>query len=120
VTDLKFSLQYPFPLVASGVDYESQKSHAAEVDMWLGFRTDEIERGLLKKEAGRELWIGKSVQTFSTPYTELRQMLEEIKPKAGDTVVDLGAGYGRMAHVLARHFPNVKFVGYEFVRERQE
>lgn len=122
---LEFCSDDPFPL-AKNSSYEEQKSHAELVDEWLGLRTDAVENELrmtkLSKVPGvdriREFWVGKSVQTFSTPYTELRELLEELRPKAGQTICDLGAGYGRMAHVLARHFAGAKFVGYELVAER--
>lgn len=128
---IEFDPNDPFPLVSSG-NYEDEKNHAAKVDAWLGFDVESIERRLRAGGEGtskepyatsgrpREFWLSKSVQTFSTPYTELRAILEEIRPLAGETVVDLGAAYGRMAHVLDRHFPEASFDGYEIVRERQE
>jgi SAM-dependent methyltransferase len=126
---LEFSSEDPFPL-ATNCSYEEQKAHAARVDEWLGLQTEAVENQLRTKalattaafgDAGgsREFWVGKPVQTFSTPYTELREVLEELKPKVGQSISDLGAGYGRMAHVLARHFAGAKFVGYELVPERQ-
>ena len=45
-------------------------------------------------------------------------MLQLLSPQAGQSIVDLGAGYGRMGFVIARHFPDVRFVGYEYVAER--
>jgi precorrin-6B methylase 2 len=45
-------------------------------------------------------------------------MLSLLSPAVGSTVVDLGAGYGRMGFVLSRHYPDVSFVGYEIVEER--
>lgn len=115
---LEFNPSDPFPQVHD-VEYLDEKEHAAAVDAWLGLRTDFVEANLRDLKTGREFWIGKPVQTFSTPYTELRGMLEELQPSPGQTVVDLGAGYGRLAHVLGRHFQHVRFVGFEFVRERQ-
>jgi ubiquinone/menaquinone biosynthesis C-methylase UbiE len=41
-----------------------------------------------------------------------------LKPKRGETVADLGAGYGRLGFILARHYPDVKFLGLELVPER--
>jgi hypothetical protein len=51
-----------------------------------------------------------------TPYSEIRFMLEQI-PKA-KSIVDLGAGYGRMGFVIERHFPSIDFLGVEAVVER--
>lgn len=126
---IEFNPEDPFPLIAN-CSYDEQKAHAVRVDEWLGLQTEVVEHQLKSKTCEtksevegvvrrREFWIGKSVQTFSTPYTELRAIAEELKPRAGQILFDLGAGYGRFAHVLARHFPHAVFVGYEFVLERQ-
>ncbi|CAN5597898.1 hypothetical protein BH10BDE1_BH10BDE1_31750 [soil metagenome] len=126
---LEFNPADPFPLITN-CPYDEQKAHAVRVDEWLGLQTEAVEHLLKSKTSAnkteaepaagpREFWIGKPVQTFSTPYTELRAIAEELRPREGQTLFDLGAGYGRMAHVLARHFPRTTFVGYEFVLERQ-
>ena len=138
---LVFDPNDPFPLIENlGVDYEAEKAHALAVDQWLGFRAEQVEQEIIELEIRkreflshgnsaaqargedrvREFWVGKSVQTFSTPYTELRMMLEEIKPQAQDVVVDLGSGYARMAHVLDRHFPGAVFRGFEMISKRHE
>ena len=129
---MRFDPSDPFPLIDNlSVDYEVVKKHAAQVDEWLGLQTESTERAIVSNgdlqsslrasvEGRREFWVGKSVQTFSTPYTELRMMLEDVRHEAHDTIVDLGSGYGRMAHVVARHFPGTIFRGFEMVRERHE
>jgi hypothetical protein len=33
-------------------------------------------------------------------------------------VIDLGAGYGRLGFVLGREYPDVEYIGYEYVTER--
>lgn len=63
-------------------------------------------------------WIGLPVRTLLTPYTELRLLLERLKLQGGEFIVDLGAGYGRLAFVIGKHHPNVRFCGYELVTER--
>jgi precorrin-6B methylase 2 len=45
-------------------------------------------------------------------------MASDLKPAAGQTVVDLGAGYGRLGFVISRHYEGVRFVGYELGAER--
>ena len=116
---LVFNPADPFPLVTD-VSYEDEKAHAVVVDQWLGFKADAIENllALKEKETDREFWIGKSVQTFSTPYTELRSVLQDLKPEEKQIIVDLGTGYARLAHVMALHAPTCKFIGYEIVPER--
>ena len=129
---LIFNPEDPFPLLSrelgAAFDYESEKSHAETVDTWLGLQTEVVEQNIRNRvgeisfsSAARtkEIWLGKSVQTFSTPYTELRSILEDLQPIDDETVIDLGAGYGRLAHVMNRHVPRAKFLGYELVEERQ-
>ena len=122
---LVFDPADPFPLFHPDThSYREEQTHSAEVDAWLGLRTEETEAaiartavpGVNRKE--QELWIGLPVKSLLTPYTEIRRMLEMVAPKPGHTVVDLGAGYARMAPVLARHHPGVAFIGYEFLRAR--
>lgn len=124
-----FSPSDPFPLVDLTKHTQSElRAHSARVDRWLGLRTLEIEGQLAERGCrerapsscgeSQELWLGLDVQALLTPYCEIRAILERLRPNAGDTVIDLGAAYGRMAFVIERHFPGVRFVGYEYVGER--
>ena len=127
-----FDSKDPFPLIREGEwSYQEEQAHSAEVDKWLGFETETIEKAIEKASAGnsfsenspkviqdQQLWIGLGTQRLQTPYMEIRRLLEKIKPVSGETVVDLGAAYGRMGLVIDRHFPGVNFIGYEFVDER--
>ncbi len=117
---LFFDAANPFPHVDEEVvTYPEAQAHSAEVDRWLGLDTERIEAALgAKCPEGQEHWLGLPVRALLTPYTELRSLLERLGPRPGDTLVDLGAGYGRMGFVIARHFPGVSFIGYECVTER--
>jgi hypothetical protein len=117
---LLFDPKDPFPL-AGEHSYAQAQAHAQQVDRWLGLRTAEIEASLaLKRQLSQQLWIGLPVTAMLTPYTELRRILATLEPAQGSTIVDLGAGYGRMGFVVTAHYPGVRFVGYEFVGERVE
>ncbi len=109
----------PFPLWPSYGPplYAAAKKHAAACDEWLGLDVEKIERNLRDPRDGEERWIGRHPSIFLTPYVELRCWLEELKPTT-ETIADLGAGYGRLGFVLAKHFPETKFLGYELVPER--
>jgi hypothetical protein len=113
---------------------ESERTHSAELDRLFGFRVKEIEQGLLDAalklnpsgnvqtlghslHKGNQTWIGLDYQTLQTPYSELKQMLSLLKTSPLH-VVDLGAGYGRMALVLQQTFPDCHFTGFELVKER--
>lgn len=120
---LVFDPQDPFPLLKLPPEatYAQAQLHAAAVDQWLGLETERIEHELVARRTAQpdqQLWIGLPVQAMLTPYTELRAMLARLAPLPGQTIVDLGAGYGRMGLVIARHHPGVSFVGYEYVSER--
>lgn len=115
--------------------YEMAREDSEKLDLLLGVQVKEIEQLLLQKaqslapqgdiktwgaslHEGNQTWVGLSHQTLQTPYSELKKMCELIKPEALSTVVDLGAGYGRMGLILKAFYPEVQFLGYEYVIER--
>ena len=121
----------PFPLFDSSLHTPSElRSLAQQTDEWLGLRIPEIESKLAahgcRKRAPdsskekQQLWFGLEPQKLLTPYSEIRALLESLNLQPGQTVVDLGAAYGRMGFVIARCFPLVNFIGYEYVGERVE
>lgn len=114
------------------IDYSTD---SALIDKQLGFGITEIEIDLLKLaqslaktsdiyslgkalHQGHQTWIGLDPQTLQTPYQELRQICDFLKPPVNSQVVDLGAGYGRLGLVLHQLYPGVKFSGFEYVKER--
>ncbi|HAR44474.1 MAG TPA: SAM-dependent methyltransferase [Bdellovibrionales bacterium] len=119
---LPFDPANPYPLVAADSHtYTEAQKHSAEVDHWLGLHTEEIESSLIETIPATErkaLWIGLPVRSLLTPYTEIRTILELLKPATGDSVIDLGAGYGRMGFVIGEHYPETSFTGFERVVER--
>lgn len=117
---LTFDPNDPFPLIPlESHTYAEAQAHSEKVDEWLGFETKAVEEKILSRESSSQvLWLGLPVQALQTPYTEIRAILQELGPRPGQTIVDLGAGYGRMGLVIARHYPKVNFFGYEFVGER--
>jgi precorrin-6B methylase 2 len=126
---LDFDPAEPFPRIeGDGPVYAEAQVHSAHVDSWLGLDTEKIERELVEKGCRKRapnsvkehqvLWIGLALQSLLTPYSEIRSLLARVNPASGSTVVDLGAGYGRMGFVIARHYPQVNFIGYEYVGER--
>ncbi|WP_413578202.1 methyltransferase [Bdellovibrio sp. HCB290] len=125
---IEFNPQGPFPLIKDDEhSYQEAQEHSVVVDEWLGFKTAEIEHALLSSQdynvqADQNIpvnfWRGLPVQALQTPYTEIRHILDLLKPTEGQHIVDLGCGYGRMAFVVGKHYPNVKFTGYELVAER--
>jgi hypothetical protein len=122
-------------LFNSSDDYESARQGSEELDRELGFEIERVEKQLLTMaqaldpkgnhktwgqalHEGNQTWVGLSYQTLQTPYSELVKMCQYLSPLSGSTVVDLGAGYGRMGLVLDVFYPGVRFIGYEYVKER--
>jgi hypothetical protein len=120
---LPFDPADPFGRAAGArpADYRAAQALSEHTDRWLGLETALTEQALSGSDArqpGTQLWIGLPVQAMLTPYSELLQILEDLAPAPGQTVIDLGAGYGRMGFVIARHYPEVHFVGYELAAPR--
>lgn len=119
---MKFDPENPLPeFDVETAEYEGLKSHAAEMDCWLGFKLEEVEaavRNVTVPLPGREFWTKQSVQTFSTPYLEIFHALKVAGTNAQDVVLDLGCGYGRVGAVMALKFPGASFVGIEAIQGR--
>ncbi len=115
--------------------YQSIQDHSEYVDTILGFHINEIELNLKstaqilqpdgnvstwgrQMHEGSQSWVGLNPRQLLTPYHELLEMCRLLNPKAGTTLIDLGAGYARMAFVLNQYEPLAKFIGYEIVEER--
>jgi SAM-dependent methyltransferase len=116
------------------IDPDSARIRAAEIDQLLGFQVAMIEERLLlaarqinplgtvqtlghSLHKGNQTWVGLDYQTLQTPYAELWEMIE-LLGQSPQHVVDLGAGYGRMALVLNKRDPAIQFTGYELVAQR--
>jgi hypothetical protein len=114
---------------------ESADAAADVIDRRVGFAIDRIEAGLLAEarrlrpagsmanfgealHGGHQTWVGLDPQVLNTPYDELLRLVARLAPRAGDLLVDLGAGYGRLGLVLHALFPDARFRGYELVRDR--
>lgn len=116
----EFDRDDPFPL--QDFSYADAQMHSAAVDAFLDLRCDEVEAKIHwgDTKPDQNLWRDLPPKTLLTPYTEFRQILNELQPKPNETVIDLGCAYGRCGFVIARHFPGVGFIGYELVGERAE
>jgi hypothetical protein len=122
---LEFESTNPFPLLdPTSHTYHEAQAHSALADQWLGLQAQPIEELLLKNQSYEhgystvQFWRGLSLQAMQTPYTEIRHILSLLDLQNGHHVVDLGCSYGRMGHVIGRHYPEVSFTGYELVAER--
>jgi SAM-dependent methyltransferase len=97
--------------------YSEAQRFSRELDLKLGFQIDEIEKKILQHEPHTP-WAGLDPQALQTPYPEIRMILSRLDLQMNQTIIDLGAAYGRMGLVLAEFYPEVKFIGYEVSKER--
>ena len=122
---------FKFPLD----DYQKSQRKSFELDKQFGFDISSIEKDLAQRAKSlfpegnqqnwgpllfndRQAWVGLDPKQLQTPYNELYFMLNNISPKSGQTIIDLGAGYGRMGLVVESMFKDVNFIGHEFLKER--
>ena len=122
---IRFERRDPFPIHDQFSKSEAL-AHATDCDAWLGLRVDEIESRLAAGGSSKpapttsgghqQLWFGLAPRDLQTPYLELRRLLASVG--GSGLVVDLGAAYARMAFVIERHYPEMSFIGFEYVGER--
>jgi hypothetical protein len=126
---------FPEFLIFNPADGLSILEHSAMLDHKIGFKIEEIEGELLRQaksvlpsgnhkiwghsiHQGQQTWVGLDHQILQTPYAEFVDICHFLKPFKGSLMVDLGAGYGRLGVVLSYLYPEVNFLGFEFVAER--
>lgn len=115
------------------VDYHDQSwYHQAKIDSLIdlvsGIKTKQISeqiqnenrRSFNDRHEGEETYSFAGPELLLTPYTEILNLFKSVDLKPGDTVVDLGAGFGRLGLALGVRYPNVDITGYEIVRDRIE
>ncbi len=112
-----------------------RRQHAQHLDKILGFRLKYIEEMLIAEargfdpegsheswgpalHAGAQTWVGLDLQTLQTPYSEILRILQLLKIKPYQHIVDLGAAYGRMGIVIGGLYIKNSFTGYEYVKGR--
>lgn len=66
-------------------------------------------------------WIGLHPEILQTPYALFLELYEYVEGLYKiNSIVDVGAAYGRGGFVKAAVFPKASFTGYEIVTERAE
>lgn len=113
---IPFDPENPFPLLPlDSYSYKEAQDHSQEVDLWLGLNINVTEEKVRAqgKSAGQQNWEHLSTQAFQTPYVELRNILDLLQLPSGSHLVDLGCAYARMGFIIARHYSDLFFSGYE-------
>jgi precorrin-6B methylase 2 len=104
-----------------------ENRHSELIDKILGFRMRYVEEMLQAEAAGFDpdagavqTWMGLDLQVLQTPYSQILRILQLLKLKPSQHVVDLGAAYGRMGIVIGGRYIKSFFTGYEFVKARAD
>lgn len=112
-----------------------RRQHSGYIDTILGLRLKYIEEMLIAEargfdpegsheswgpdmHQGVQTWVGLDLATLQTPYSEILRILQLIKIKPYQHIIDLGAAYGRMGIVIGGLFIKNIFTGYEYVKGR--
>jgi hypothetical protein len=112
-----------------------RRQHADLVDRILGVRIRYVEEMLVAEaqgfepdgshetwgpalHAGIQTWVGLDPQTLQTPYAECLRILQLLRIRPYQHVIDLGAAYGRMGVVIGGLYLKNSFLGYEYVLAR--
>lgn len=111
-----------------------EKIHAKYLDKKIGFRIQKIENKLTQKyraydkpldESNKkqhfeasQTWIGLHPQALQTPYNDIFEVFSLLKNESINSIIDIGAGYGRIGIVMNAIFPNASFLGYEILKIR--
>lgn len=134
-TDRIQLINYPDFFKSPKINDVIRKQHSQHIDKILGYKLEQVERRLIMKaqgldpdgcheswgptmHSGVQTWVGLDLQILQTPYSEIMRILQLIKLKPQQHVVDLGAAYGRMGVVIGGLYGKSQFTGYEYVKER--
>ncbi len=105
-----------------GASYQDQQYHSSVIDGIYGFNIASTEELIARSAAtvysDFEVWSGLKPEQLQTPYDELRRVLADCDFQDGETLIDLGAGYGRAGIIVGERFPNSSFIGIEVASER--
>ncbi len=110
------------------------RKQSKTIDRKLGFKIPKIEDKLQQKYRayyrdndlnsrkqhyeGTQTWIGLHPQVLQTPYSDIHHCLSLLLGKEINSIVDIGAGYGRVGIVAKSLFPEVEFLGFEIIKKR--
>lgn len=112
-----------------------QMQHAQMVDKILGFRLKYIEEMLIAQalgfdpegshetlgpslHQGVQTWVGLDLKTLQAPYSECLKILQLLKVRPYQHIIDLGAAYGRMGVIIGGLYLKNTFTGFEYVKSR--
>lgn len=91
------------------------------IDGILGLQSQEIseqERNSSPLLKDRHTYWGAPPDALLTPYSTISKIMRYFAPRKGQTVIDLGAAFGRPGIFLGIKKPGVNFIGYEFLENR--
>lgn len=133
--DRKLLVRHPSFFQSPKTNLVIRRQHSQMVDKIIGMRQKYIEEMLVAEARGFEpegsheswgpvlhdgvqTWVGLDIETLQTPYADCLRILQLLKIKPFQHVIDLGAAYGRMGVVIGGLYIKNSFTGYEYVKAR--
>lgn len=117
------------------LDYSDLQDRSRKLDERFGFNVSQIEKELVLKAKevqpngdkstwgkaihdNNQTWVGLNPNQLQTTYGEFYEICDSLNFSKIKTIVDVGAGYGRLGIVSSAFDKNINFKGIEFVQER--
>lgn len=78
----------------------------------------QLDRDMVVDHETNERLYQRAGVGVQSGYSTILLALESLSMSKGDTIIDLGSGYGRVGLVCSLLRPDVNFIGYEYVKHR--
>jgi hypothetical protein len=134
-SELLMVMTHPHFFQSPKANHAISIKHSKIIDHLLDYRAEFYEQMLIEDalqicpegnhetwgpeiSGGVQSWIGLDLETLQTPYGEIYRILNQLKIKPYQTIVDLGAAYGRMGIIIGAQYLKNYFIGYEFIKSR--
>ena len=90
----------------------------------IGMNSDMIQKAIEtqyeNEENGQKLYTQINSDTLGTPFAHMENIFKLSELKDGETVIDLGSGFGNVGIYLGLKRPMNSFIGHEIIRERHD
>ena len=93
------------------------------IESLLGVHSAQIQYELSQKcfnseEEGELIWKDVNSDALGTPLSYMHSLFQVLALQPGQTVVDIGSGFGNVGHYIGFQQKECQFIGYEIVNER--
>lgn len=77
-----------------------------------------LEKKSIEQESSMRVRGSFEYSHTQTHYSVLMDLFNYLAPAPGESFIDIGSGFGRVGFFIGLCFPEIKYKGYELVRER--